>query len=230
MTNIRNMTNPLIFPTKNKFAYDYIKKGIISGAFKPGERLVIRRLSQSLQISIIPIREAINRLTTEDLVLNTPHVGPTVTPIHFDDLREHYLIKSELEGLATLHAVPHLTEKDLLILEENVKSMKSAIQKNDLTKVGPINKEFHLIIYRACPYKKLYKLITDLWNNIDRLQCIFALVPSRPKSSLREHMEILNTLKKGDSIASSVLVKRQKESAWKDIERYYNSDNFHKLE
>lgn len=184
------------FLTKNKFVYDRLKESIIRGEFKPGERLIISKIAKSLGVSIIPVREAVTKLITEDLVTHIPHRGTIVSSINYNELEENYLIRAELEGLAALYATEHLTDLDFKMLQKNIDRMRKVIKKNEFSKVGPINKEFHRIIYQACPYKKLYRLIFDLWSIIDRVQSVFSLVPHRAISSLQEHIEVLNALKK----------------------------------
>jgi DNA-binding GntR family transcriptional regulator len=191
---LEDIKGKLNFVTKNRFAYELLKKYIMSGELKPSERLIISKLAKSLEISVIPVREAITKLSTEGLGVQTAHVGAVVSPINYDDLKENYIIRTELEGLATEHAVEHLTDRDFTKLRKNIDQMRKAIMAKEFSKIGVINKEFHQIIYQACPYKKLNKMILDLWNNIDRVQSIFALVPNRATASLKEHIDILDAL------------------------------------
>ena len=214
----RNIT----FITKNKFVYDQLKESIIKGDLKPDERLVISRLAKHFGISEIPIREAISKLSSEGLVTHIPHVGARITPINYPELKENFIIRTELEGLATLHAVEHLTDRDFQRLQKNIDWMRQVIDKKEFSKVGAINKEFHRIIYQACPYPKLCKMIFDLWDNIDRVQSVFALVPRRAESSLREHIEILRALQQGDGHLAQSSIKKQKQLAWKDLESYFD--------
>jgi len=216
-------TNPN-FLTKNKFAYDRLKESIIRGEFKPGDRLIISNLAKLLKISIIPIREALATLKTEGLVTHIPHAGVIVSSINYDEIKENYIIRSELEGITARYATEHLTDLDFKMLQKNIDQMKKVIGKKEFSKCGPINKEFHRIIYKACPYKKLYKMIFDLWNDIERIQSVFALVPQRTTSSLHEHIDILNALKKRDANYVESLIKKQKQLAWKDLETYFNSN------
>ena len=200
---LQDIKGKLNFVTKNRFAYELLKKHIINGELKPGERLIISKLAKTLDISVIAIRDAITQLCTEGLVIGTAHVGAVVSLINYDDLKENYIIRTELEGLATEHAAEHLTDRDFKKLRKNIDQMRKAIMVKEFSKIGAINKEFHQIIYQACPYKKLSKMILDLWNNIDRAQSIFALVPNRAISSLQEHIDIIDALQKRMAIVLS---------------------------
>jgi len=220
----KNPESNSTFLTKNKFAYDRLRESIIRGELKPGKRLIIRELSRRLGISAIPIREAIAKLTTEGLLIHTSHVGAIVSSIDFDELKEKYIIRAELEGLATLYATEFLNDRDYQMLQENIDRMRQVIKKKEFSKLGPLNKEFHKIIYQACPYKKIYKMIFDLWDDIERAQSIFALVPQRAGFTLQEHIGILHALQQKDGVLAQSLVKTQKQLAWKDLESFLNSD------
>lgn len=219
---MRRMSNPICL-TKNEFAYEKLKAGIITGEFNPGQHLVISKLTQQFRISAIPIREAITRLIAEGLLIQTPHVGATVVVINLMELKENYLIRTELEGLATQHATQYLTEKDFQMLRKNIELMRRLIMEKKFGKIRPVNQEFHRIIYAACPYKKLYKIISELLNQINSLQCIFTLVPHRAEYSLQQHIDILDALQKRDAHLAQNLAEENTRSALKDLESYFNS-------
>ena len=67
--------------TKQQYVYATLRDAIILCELRPGERLVIDDLARRLDISIIPVREALRQLEAEGLVLNVAHVGATVAPI-----------------------------------------------------------------------------------------------------------------------------------------------------
>lgn len=100
--------------------------------------------------------------------------------------------------------------------------MQQVVDKEEFSKVEAINKELHRIIYQAWSSQKLYKMIFDLRDNIDRVQSVFSLVTRRDKSSLREHVEILRALQKRNGRLAQSLLKKQKQLAWRDLEIYFN--------
>jgi DNA-binding GntR family transcriptional regulator len=213
--------NPL---TKMDYAYGLIKSGIFSGKYKFGERLVIRALAQELGTSVIPIREAITKLSQEGFIETLPHIGSIVKRITRSDVEENFIIRTELEGLATFYATQHLSEIDFKRLEKNISKMNRAIKRNELKKIGKINREFHEIIYNACPYRKIHEMIRDLWEKLEPIKSIFVLVPKRARLSLGEHEKILKALRKRDAILAQSLIKDQKRAALIDLEAFFNSE------
>ena len=106
------------FKTKSVAVYDAIRKEIVDGKLKPGQKIVMRSLAKQFGLSEIPVREAIRKLESDGFVEFTPHVGAVVTTIDEKEFVETYLIRIELEALATRLAVSHVTARRYRLLGE----------------------------------------------------------------------------------------------------------------
>jgi len=213
------------FKTKNEAVYERLRHDIIDGKLKPGQRIVISDLSKEFGFSEIPIREAIRRLDSEGLLQVTPHVGTIVTEIDEKEVTEIYLIRIELESLAAKLATPHLSETDLDFLNKKIQEMELGISKHNYEKLGLLNKDFHLRIYRAAPYPLLFKLIVDLWEKVQRTRSVFALVPKRAIASVKEHKKIAEALRSKDAALVERLVREQKENSMKTLVDYLGKNS-----
>jgi DNA-binding GntR family transcriptional regulator len=89
-----------------------LRKAILNGTLKKGERLIQEEWADRLEVSRMPIREALTQLQMEGLVEMVPHKGAIVTPITRDDIEEIYHTRSLLEGLAVEKSLPYLTKED----------------------------------------------------------------------------------------------------------------------
>ncbi|RLA82489.1 MAG: GntR family transcriptional regulator, partial [Deltaproteobacteria bacterium] len=87
--------------TKSAAIYRFLKQDILNGRLRPGEKLVASKVAEAYGVSIIPVREALNRLRAEGLVTIIPHTGAYVTEIDLEDLKDLYPIRGVLEGFAT---------------------------------------------------------------------------------------------------------------------------------
>jgi DNA-binding GntR family transcriptional regulator len=143
-----------------------------------------------------------------------------VSELDGNKIIELYLIRVELESLATRLAVPHITSRDIDFLIKKNQEMELAIQSQKLEKLGALNKDFHLRIYQAAPYPTLNQLIEDLWEKMERTQCVFTFVPDRAVASVEEHKMIIAALKAKDTTLSERLVKDQKSRTMASLERY----------
>ena len=210
----------LKFITKNVAVYEALRKDIIEGQLKPGQKIIMSEVAKEFGLSDIPVREAIRRLESEGYVHFTPHVGAIVSELDGDKIIELYLIRTELESLATRLAVAHVTTRDIDFLIKKNHEMELAIQAEKLEKLGALNKDFHLRIYRAAPYPILTQLIEDLWEKMERTQCVFSFVPERAVSSVKEHKKIIEALKAKDTNLAEKLVKNQKSFTMTALQRF----------
>jgi DNA-binding GntR family transcriptional regulator len=212
------------YRTKNELVYDFLKTNILNHEFAPGERIVISDIAKKLKVSDIPVREAIKRLETEGLIDVIPHVGARVVEVNREDIKEIYLIRSELESLATRVASKCMKERDFDKLEKVIKESEELLESRRYEKFGELNKKFHMQIYDCTPYKLLLRIISDLWASSHMLRSVFLMAPDRCAESLEEHKLILQALREGRGKAAGQLVRRQKMAAWNAILRFMEEE------
>src|ERR687888_2586387 len=91
---------------------------IVAGVIPPGAVLRQEHISERFSVSRTPVREALRRLSALGLVSFVPNRGVRVRTLSRDELREAFLVRAELEALATELAVPRMTEADLAALDD----------------------------------------------------------------------------------------------------------------
>ena len=87
--------------TKQEFVYRTLRKALLACEIQPGERLVIDDLAKRLGVSIIPVREALQMLQAEGLVVNVPHVGAAAAPLSRESIVDVFSVLEGLEVVAT---------------------------------------------------------------------------------------------------------------------------------
>ena len=95
-----------------------IEEAIVSGELAPGTVLRQEQLSEQFNVSRTPVREALRRLAALGLVSFVPNRGVRVRTLSREELREAFLVRAELESLATALATPRMTADDLRRLDE----------------------------------------------------------------------------------------------------------------
>src|SRR5437868_11616975 len=95
-----------------------IEEAIVSGEHAPGTVIRQYQLSEQFNVSRTPVREALRRLAALGLVSFVPNRGVRVRTISRDELHEAFMVRAELEGLATEVAAARMTAEDLAELEE----------------------------------------------------------------------------------------------------------------
>src|SRR5258708_30483381 len=132
------------FRTKQQFVYRTLRDAIMRCELGPGQRLVIDDLARQLEVSAIPVREAIQTLQSEGLVQTIPHLGPSVSPISRESIDEVFTVIEGLEILATRSAALRMTEEDAEALRVLVAAMDAALSGERHEQWANINTHFHL--------------------------------------------------------------------------------------
>ena len=95
-----------------------LEEAIVAGEIAPGTVLRQEQLSEQYKVSRTPVREALRRLAALGLVQFVPNRGVRVRTLSREELREAFLVRAELESLATELAVPKITAEGLAALDE----------------------------------------------------------------------------------------------------------------
>lgn len=199
--------------TKNDYIYDKLKDDIVEGILAPGTRIVISEAAKRFDVSAMPIREALNRLQQDGLVEVSPHVGARVAPFDLAKFKEIMMIRVNLEAMATKLAAEYIDDATIAKLEELHEEMAKCVKMGDGLTYSKLNKEFHLTIYGASPYKILLELIKSLWERSEYSRTVFFMVASRLPQSLAEHDEWLKALKRRDGEQAARILCEQKNAS-----------------
>src|SRR5207253_7193867 len=117
---------------KHERAYRLIRERIEAGIYQPGQRLVIDALARALDMSQVPIREAIRRLQAEGWVTYRHNSGPEVANIGLEQWQATMEVLAILEGYATALAAPEIRSEDIARLREFAEAMQHAMDNFDL--------------------------------------------------------------------------------------------------
>jgi DNA-binding GntR family transcriptional regulator len=140
-----------------------LRKAILNGTLKKGDRLIQEEWAERLGVSRMPIREALTQLQIEGLVEMVPHKGAIVTPITRDNIVEIYHTRSLLEGLAVEKSIPFLADEDKIQLEKILIQMED-LQLSDETneRYIQLNASFHETLRKRCPWPRVQKMVETL--------------------------------------------------------------------
>ena len=182
--------------------YIQLRKAILSGPIRPGTILVQEQLAEQLGISRTPVRDALDRLASEGLVVRSPGGRIHVAPFSLEELREKYAVRQALEALALRLAAPNLPGQPLERLKAVIAEMRAAIAAGDSVRVAQAGGTFHDTIFAACGNAYLRHLLTNLNDSIRRYRQAAIDLPGRADETLREHERIYACLAAGDIAAA----------------------------
>jgi DNA-binding GntR family transcriptional regulator len=184
--------------------YSQIKDDILKGKYKPGERLIISKISQDLGVSHTPINESLNRLVMEGYVDFIPRKGMKVREIDIDEIMETYEIRKMCELFYADKMIERAKEDKAFIKEVKVyaAAMANAGFKGVMEDKSNIFFEnetnFHLALMSCCNNNKLYNIYINLKaNSMFFYKLIFAdmlYTEKRYEETLGEHMNIIHAL------------------------------------
>ncbi|MET9863104.1 GntR family transcriptional regulator [Streptomyces smyrnaeus] len=123
------MTPPVVQSLREQIR-EHLVEGIVSGRWKPGERIVERRIAVELEVSQTPVREALRELETLRLIESAPNKGVRVRELSAADLEEIYPVRAGLEQIAAELAVPRLAG-DVTALRPHVAALYEADRRGD---------------------------------------------------------------------------------------------------
>lgn len=178
--------------------YQHLSYQLMSARLKPGERLKIRELSSSLEVSETPVREALLQLVRDGALEMKEGYYIRVRHLSLAEYLEIRDIRQELEPLAAVRALPHLTKADINGLAEAHKKLVKAEKTRAYDDALLHNYDFHLSIYRHSGMPQLIALLEKLWVQIGPM-LTFLYPDGHPTYDDRhQHLNIIDALRKKD--------------------------------
>lgn len=162
--------------------YRILREAIIKGQLQPGERLVQDELAKTLNVSRMPIREAIKQLAAEGYVTVEPHKGAVVKQFTIHELEEIYFLRAKFEPLAAAESLKKMSSQ----LVNQLRNLNEKMKKTDDTdEYIQLNIQFHHLLIKDCPWGKLNNIIENLWTGFP--QQTPHLLPNQIATSISEH-------------------------------------------
>jgi len=195
-------------------AVNYLTKKIMTGEYKPNEKINEVQVANELGISRAPIREGIKELSSQGLVTQIPRKGTYVVELTEKDIHEIYQIRVSLENCIIDKIVKDnkLKEKDFKFLEKKIKTMEDIANSDDdfNTKKIKINREdikFHKYIWEKADSPRRQEILFDLHRQLQMAMLFDTEMTGDLKNTAETHKDIVKYLRAGNAKnAKSALV------------------------
>jgi len=194
-------------------AYQAIKDGIIHYQLKPGSPLRLADLSQALQMSQTPIREAMIRLEQEHFVQRYGAKGYMVKTMDVSDVEDLYDLRLILEVSATRQAASRMSEDDLQRLSQTHQQVKSLASVGRKGEALHVEQEFHTVIMEAGSNRLLSEMGRLILDRVVMIQNLNLLTSDRLGVAHAQHEEILKAIGQRDADAAAALMANHLTSA-----------------
>ncbi len=211
-TGVVRPSTPITRKTLQDGIYLALRDALMCGEFGPGERLTVTRVANTYGTSIMPVREAMRRLTSEG-ALESLSTGATRVPvIDSERLQELTELRLNLEGLASRKAATRVTGADCRVLEQLNADVLRAFDAADTLAEAKANEQFHFAIYRLSGSQELVRMIEQLWLKVGPYLAWVLKQgqwPTRPagRRAFRHHADILAALRRNDEQAAEVALR-----------------------
>ena len=186
----------------SEFVYRSLKEQIISGTLAPETRLIELAIAAEFNVSRTPVREALKRLASENLVLADPARGMVVHAPDAREIEDVFVVREALDGLAARLAAYRITPSEMGRLRVIVDTMEEAISTGRREQVIIANMRFHDVIYAAAGNEMLDRLGRDLREFVRRFSTLPFASPERVNHVLGEHQAIFDALEHHDPEAA----------------------------
>ncbi|CAG7607628.1 GntR family transcriptional regulator [Leucobacter soli] len=195
---------------KSERAYREIRARIESGRYVPGYRLVLAPIAAELDMSVVPVREAIRRLEAEGFVTFETNVGAQVSLIKETEYLHTMQTLALVEGSATALAAPAVSADQLARARAVNERMRQSLAHFDPQRFTELNLEFHSVLFETCPNPHILDLVHRGWNRMKILRnSSFSFVPGRAHESVEEHERLLALLESGAPVLEIELAARE---------------------
>lgn len=187
-----------------KDAYALILDAIDLGEFRPGDRLVESDLAERFGVSRTPIREALQRLETQQLLTRDGR-SLIVASLDHNQLAELYVVRAELEGLAARLAAQHATDEELRVLRDMVEEDRALV--DDPAALARANRRFHRQLHLASHNRFLVQQLDLVHQSMALMATTSLAVEGRGEVALEEHDRIVRAIEARDEADAQAALK-----------------------
>lgn len=205
-----------IGPTLSDQAYRALRQDITSGTLKAGERLTERALAQSLGVSATPIREALQRLEQERLIVRSDARTITVSNPGDEQLYALTLIESALRGAAARLAAERATDGEIRVLRETCQAAEQRLAQRaagsaQSSDVLQVTRRFHELVDSAAHDKTLVDMIATATAFDWAFRVKWSATVHRHEASaaepLRQHRQIVEAIARRDGETAEAIMR-----------------------
>jgi DNA-binding GntR family transcriptional regulator len=196
-----------------------LRDRILHGALAAGEPLRQEALAQELGVSRIPLREALQRLEAEGLVVLLPHRGAVVADLPLDQVRELFELRAMLETDLIRRAVPRATARDHAEVRAASEAFAAALGAGAVSDLGAANFRFHQSLYRPAHRPQSMELFARLHQQSDRFLRLQLTLTDGGARAVREHRAIAAAARRRDAAGAARLIRQHILGAGERLER-----------
>lgn len=177
--------------TTQEHAVEWLRRAIVAGELRPGERVPQEEIATRIGISVVPLREALRVLEGEGQVTYRPRRGYFVTELRIEDLEEIYALRELLEARAARHALARLDDEGVERVVRAAADCADTAEAGDVAQTLAANRRFHFALLDAPGQPHLLKLIRALWDATEAYRALYYNAPEERSAAVEAHDRIV---------------------------------------
>jgi DNA-binding GntR family transcriptional regulator len=192
-------TGPGALGTAQQHALDWLRRLIVAGELRPGQRINQEDLAERIGLSVAPVREALRVLEQEGQVTYLPRRGYFVTELRIEDLREIYELRALLEERAVRAALPELDDEALERIHRAAADCVDAVESSDVAAELAANRRFHFALLEVPSQPHTFRVIRLLWDSTEAYRALYYNSPDERRAAIDAHNRILDAITSRDA-------------------------------
>ena len=189
-------------------AYHRIKEKIISLDLPPASVIDESQLVDELEVGLTPVRQALRRLSIENLVVILPRRGTIVADLNISDLHKIFELRIEIETLAAKFAAERATPEQINALDLLLQESQTLIETGNNTQLLYADRQIHLLIAEAANNEYLAETAERLYGHVQRLWNLSIAEITGLAKGFQEHTELVDAIRQRDSERASELMRQ----------------------
>jgi DNA-binding GntR family transcriptional regulator len=179
-------------------AIEGLRRAIVGGELRPGQRVGQEELAERLGVSLAPVREALAVLEQEGQLTYIPRRGYFITELRLEDVVEIYALRELLEDRAAAQTLASIDEDAIARLELAARDCEAAAEAGDVSAELAANRRFHFALLESPQQTHALRLIRLLWDSTETYRAMYYNSPVARSESLRAHEKIVAAVRDRD--------------------------------
>lgn len=204
--------------------YEILRKRILTGEVPPGAIIDEKALASAFNVSRTPVREAVKKLTDENLVEVKAQSRTFAKPIDRKHIHEAFLIRRALEIESIGLAAERVTKDDLLRLEDIHMLHGLALQRRRFVEAIGLDDSFHRAISGISDLPRLWQAIEVSKAHLDRCRYLTVPQPGQGEATLVQHRAIIKALAQRNAANARKAMADHLDKAYRGIVEFLDQD------
>lgn len=213
----------IVYKTRTQLVVETLREKILSGEIKAGQPLRQAALAEELNVSRIPVREALLQLEAEGLVSFEPHKGATATELNAAQVDELFELRAMLEADLLAASIPNISEEKLEEATQLLSKLDKALGKENAANTwSELNSDYHNCLYSGANRPQTQDLVDTLNKNADRYIRMHLLWAGGISKAESEHNKLLEFCKARETDKAVAILKQHILGSRDEIKAFLN--------